>query len=96
MIIFSDLVEKELKKELPEEGVKNIFHIVPEKILKKAHANQDQLKEAIALSRKFKIPKSDALHAILARDNNATLITRDKHFYELHEEVEIKKPEDLL
>jgi len=37
------------------------------------------------------MPVKDALHAILARDNKAILVTRDKHFYDLADKVEIKK-----
>ena len=37
----------------------------------------------------------DALHAILARDNCALMITRDKHFDALVHLVEIAKPEDI-
>lgn len=62
----------------------------------KIETNENQAKEAFKLKIKLNIPFGDALHAILARDNKATLISRDKHFYELTKEVNIKKPEDLI
>jgi len=36
------------------------------------------------------------LHSILARDNQAVLITRDKHFLKLLDICIIKKPEELI
>lgn len=38
----------------------------------------------------------DTLHTILARDNKAIMVTRDKHFYKLKDVVCIKKPEELI
>lgn len=37
----------------------------------------------------------DVMHAILARDNCAVMITRDKHFDALVHFVEVAKPEDI-
>ncbi|MBN1376781.1 PIN domain-containing protein [Candidatus Woesearchaeota archaeon] len=51
---------------------------------------------SLKISRKINIPKNDVLHAILARDNNAILVTRDKHFYKLAEKIIVKKPEELI
>lgn len=96
LIIYSDLVEEELLTVFDEKEVKNIISIVPEQILVKIKTKPEQLKEAIKTGKELKIPVKDALHAILARDNNSTLISRDKHFYELAEQVTIKKPEDLI
>jgi hypothetical protein len=62
----------------------------------KVKISGEQLFEAKRDSKLFKIPTKDALHRILARDNKAILITRDKHFFDLRFEQEIKKPEDLI
>ena len=37
----------------------------------------------------------DILHAVLARDNKAVLVTRDFHFETLQDIVEIKAPEEI-
>jgi len=95
-IVYSDLVEEELLAHLSEKEVKEIISAIPEKILIRVNSTVKQLEEAIKLSKKLRIPTPDALHAIIARDNHATLITRDKHFYELANKVTIKKPEDLI
>jgi len=79
-----------------EEDIKKIISIVPKENLIKIKSSPEQLKEAIQISKKLKVPIKDALHVILAGDNNAIVVTRDKHFYELSEKVTIKKPEDLI
>ncbi len=96
LIIYSDLVEEELLKYFDDIRIKEIISIIPQQLLIKIETKTEQLEEAIKISKRLKIPVKDILHAILARDNDATLISRDKHFYELAKQVTIKKPEDLL
>jgi predicted nucleic acid-binding protein len=55
-----------------------------------------QMKEAKQISAERNLATNDVLHAILARDNNATLITRDAHFKELFDVVDSKAPEEAL
>src|SRR3989344_2870748 len=96
LIIYSDLIEEELNEGFSDEDVKKIISIVPKENLVKIESSSEQLKEAIQKAKKLDIPVKDALHAILARDNDAVMVTRDKHFYELSERLIIKKPEDLI
>lgn len=96
LIIYSDLVEEELHEGFSEEDIKKIISIVPKENLVKIESSSEQLKEAIQIAKKLRIPVKDTLHAILARDNDAIMVTRDKHFYELSGKVTIKKPEDLI
>ncbi len=48
------------------------------------------------ISAKRNIPKGDALHALIARDNNSILVTLDRHFQELRDITESKRPQDLI
>lgn len=96
IILYSGLVEEELGKDYSNEFIKEIFSIVPKQLLLKVNISDEQFIESIKISRKLKIPKKDALHAILAKDNKSILVTRDKHFYELKDEIEILKPEELI
>ncbi|MFA5141895.1 MAG: PIN domain-containing protein [Candidatus Woesearchaeota archaeon] len=96
LVLYSDLTIQELNKDLNHKKIKEALSIVPEQLLIKVNVLPIQFKEAISLSRKHKIPANDALHYILAKDNNAILVTRDKHFYELNDKMMIKKPEDLI
>jgi len=55
-----------------------------------------QIGRAKDLSLKRKVPLFDALHALIAQNNKATLITRDKHFKRMWDIIEIKTPEELI
>ena len=79
-----------------EEDLNKIISIIPIQLIVKLKSNREQGNEAIKLSKKYNIPAPNALHFVLARDNGAILITRDKHLLELPEEIDIKKPEDLI
>lgn len=95
-ILYSDLVIEELNKAYNEKEIKQIFDIIEEdNLLEKVEISKNQVKEALELKRKLQIPFGDALHAIIARDNDAILITRDEHFLKI-DFVNVKKPEDLI
>lgn len=46
-------------------------------------ATEKEIGKAKDLAQKRDVPKRDALHALIARDNNSTLITLDNHFRKL-------------
>lgn len=94
-ILYSDMVIEELEIRYGKEEMKRIFEIAG-RFLVKADISASQAKEAAILCKQRKVAFGDALHAILARDNNSVLITRDRHFMELVDIAEIKKPEDLV
>lgn len=94
IIIYSDTVEKELRSY--DKDPASVFSMVPAGSLFKAAISDEQLSEAGNLSREFNIPPDDCVHFILARDNDAVLVTRDKHFYSLTGKVDIRKPEELV
>ncbi|MFH1752142.1 MAG: PIN domain-containing protein [archaeon] len=80
-------------KDFPEliERIQSEFE---EQLLKVSFSN-DQLIEAEKIAKRRNLPKGDVLHAILARDNKAVLISRDKHFQELLDIVEVSFPEEV-
>lgn len=97
LFLYSDIVDEELKKEYGEDKIKDILDIINRiNLLEKVKIIDEQIKEASKLSKNYNIPFGDALHAILARDNNAVMITRDLHFNELRNIVTVKKPEELI
>jgi len=96
LFVISDVLIEELREPYTSEEIKNLFEIVPKKLSLKIEYSKKQLRRAFEIKNKFNIPFKDALHSILAKDNNAILITRDKHFYELIGEVDVRKPEDLI
>lgn len=96
IILYSDLHIKELRGlNYDIEQINQIFKIVKPDNLKRVHMSKEQNSEAVELSSRRNIPKGDALHAVLARDNNAIMITRDKDFNQLRHVAEIRKPEEL-
>ncbi|MBC8501468.1 MAG: type II toxin-antitoxin system VapC family toxin [Nanoarchaeota archaeon] len=94
-ILVSELVIKELGTEYSKGRIKDLFEINGVTILFIPTLQQQRF-EAIKLSQKRKVHASDALHAVLARDNKAILVSRDNHFLELLDIVDVKKPEDLI
>lgn len=94
-MLVSDLVITELKKYMDEEKVKAILKDFKDPIIRTI-SNDKQSKEAIKIAKTRKIPKGDALHAIIAKDNNAILVARDHHFEELTDITISYKPEDLI
>ena len=94
-IIISDLLifELEVRYTIPEiNGMLKPF----EKITEKIKSTTKQKLEAKKIAEERKLPYGDALHSIIARDNNLILITRDKHFKELTDISKYYKPEELI
>lgn len=67
-----------------------------ENIIQKIITTEEQRIEARKISEKRNIPPGDVLHAIIARDNNLILITRDNDFRQLMDISEYYKPEDII
>ncbi len=94
-LIMSGVILKELNVHFSREVVKQILDLFKEVILWVAYTEK-QVKEAERISEQRNVPGADALHAILARDNNAVMVTRDAHFEELKDIIIVYKPEDLI
>lgn len=96
-VLYSELVIKEMSIEYTLAKIEEIFRIIHDKgLLHKVEISDEQIIEAHKLSRQLGIPSNDCLHAILARDNDAIMVTRDAHFIKLSDIVEVKKPEELI
>lgn len=97
LILYSESVIEELKIKYSDEEIVKILNIINKRdSLVKVNICENQLREAAILCKQRSIAFGDALHAVLARDNKAVLITRDKHFLELLDIADVKKPEDLI
>ena len=55
-----------------------------------------QREEAKKIAKERDVPAGDALHAIVARDNDLILVTRDRHFRKLEDISKHYKPEELI
>ncbi|MFH1239628.1 MAG: PIN domain-containing protein [Candidatus Diapherotrites archaeon] len=58
-------------------------------------SSDTQVEEARKISKKFNIPKTDSLCAVLARDYGAIVVSRDKHFEKLNHITKSFLPEEL-
>ena len=95
IVIYSEMVIDELLRKYTLTGIDDIFRIA-EGSLEKTNMKKEQADEAAKLCKSLQIPFADCLHAILARDNDAILITRDKHFEQLRLITDARKPEELI
>ncbi len=96
-ILYSDLVLKELEKEIsPSEIEKRCFGIISRKDqLIKVKSTLKQMHEAKRISTKEKVPWADAMHAIIARDNKAVIVSRNFHFENLSKIASVYLPDEI-
>lgn len=66
------------------------------RLMERVDVSGKQREEAKKIAQEKGIPKGDVIHAILARDNNAILVSRDKHFQLLKDICKVVKPEEII
>ena len=94
-IVVSDFLLRELEVTYSLDKVRGMtLHF--EHLMEKVSLSKEQNEEAKKIAEKRKIPKGDAIHAILARDNKAILVSRDNHFQKLRDICEVMKPEEII
>lgn len=59
-------------------------------------SSEREIGKAKDLAAKRGIPRRDALHALIARDNNAILITYDNHFIKLNDIISFHNPREFI
>lgn len=92
-IIVSDVVLDELQSQnVPIKDVLGPF----EECIDRINTTDEQLKECRRIRAELEIPRGDILHAILSRDHNCLLVSRDNHFSLLNSIRRAYKPEELL
>ena len=93
--IYSDLHIKEFKNfGYNHNEVIEMLNFIKD-YLRKIHIFREEKEQAKKLASQNNVPKGDALHAILAKNNDAQLISRDNHFEKLRHITIVKKPEDI-
>ncbi len=96
-VLYSDLIVEELSIAYDQKAIKEILKIIEkEGLLEKVEMKKEQFQEAARLKKERKLPFADLLHAIIARDNGAIMVTRDVHFENFSDIVTMHKPEDLF
>ncbi|MBI5884507.1 PIN domain-containing protein [archaeon] len=96
-VFYSGWIEHELRLLLSRQQIDLMFsEFIKNGLLKKAAISNAQADEATRLAFSRKVPKGDALIAILARDNDAIIVSRDRHFELLNDLAGALKPEDII
>ena len=97
MILYSDMVTIELKQiGLSDHELLRIFGIAKPDHLRRVHMANAHMTQSKKIAKPLRIPWGDALHAMLAREHGAQLVSRDHDFEKLKHITTAKKPEDLL
>ncbi|MBU1204148.1 MAG: PIN domain-containing protein [Nanoarchaeota archaeon] len=92
ILVISELLIKELEKFYSIEEINGMLTPFQD-ILQKIKVTKKQLEQANEISRQRNLPPGDVLHAILSRENNLILVTRDKHFNQLQDITKHHNPQ---
>src|SRR3989344_6763374 len=83
-IFYSDAIVAELKKlDFSENEIKTILGIVEPCKIRRIHIFKEEMLRARKLSKQRRVPWRDAMHILLAKDNCAEFVSRDKDFERL-------------
>ena len=95
-IIYSEVVKDELiEQRYNLYEIDDLFQSL-KKILIFTEVTKKQFGIAKDIALKRDIPTRDALHALIARDNKAVLVTLDHHFKKILDITKPNKPQDLI
>ena len=97
IILFSHAIIIELKHlDYSLEEIRHIFRVISSENLRRVHISRETLNNAKKISAERNVPEGDVIHSILARDNYANLISRDKHFLKLKDVTKVFFPEEFI
>ncbi len=94
-ILYAEPVLFELKQRFLPDFLEDAFSSLADMIVE-VPFSQVQIDEAKTISTSRNLPFNDVLHAIIARDNGAIMVTRDKDFEALADIVESQMPEEII
>lgn len=95
-ILYSWVIMEELSLKYPRKEIDIcVAPIRDAKLLEEVEISGQNLAESKKLSIQRNVPRGDALHALAARENNAVIITRDRHFELLRDIAASSTPEEI-
>ena len=94
-MVISNLLITELEMNYSMEAINGMMKPF-EDIIEKIIATKEQRDEAKKIAGERGLPSGDVLHALLARDYQLILVTRDNHFKQLEDIHPHHKPENLI
>ncbi|MFH1511282.1 MAG: hypothetical protein ABIF10_06325 [Candidatus Woesearchaeota archaeon] len=92
-LVLTDFLQRELEVNYSVPEINCMFKMF-EKIT--LVSTSKQRSEAKTIAEERNVPPGDMLFAIVARDNDVKLVSRDRHFNCLKDIAEYSRPEDLL
>ncbi len=95
-IFFSNLVFEELSKYISEIEINNLIYNFSNIIILVNYSNKHILKAKNLIKEYNQLHFSDALHIVVAKENKCIVITRDNHFFNLNELIEVSNPEEII
>ncbi|MBS3176080.1 PIN domain-containing protein [Candidatus Woesearchaeota archaeon] len=97
VILYSDMIVEELTEGYgyPMYKIEPLFQLL-KRVLFYIDSTEEYIGKAKEIGGKRNIPHGDVLHALLARDYRAQLVSRDRDFEKLKDIVISKKPEELI
>ncbi len=98
-VLVCDLALREIEK-IAGISQEHIWGVILSELKKKQKVlvvwgNAELAIKAAKISAERNLPLNDCVFALIAKENNAIVVSRDKHFQYLHDIVETKKPEEL-
>lgn len=97
IIVYSDLIVAELKRlGYTKNEIDVLLAIAKPDNLRRVHIHKEQIDEARKVAKQRNVPEADALHAILCKDNETQLISRDWDYEKLKHITKAKLPEDFI
>lgn len=96
IIFVSDLVFIQLNNTGYSSEEINTWIQTITKIIIFIEASEKELRKAKDLSVKRQVPKGDAIHALIARNHKAVLVTYDQDFEKLNDIINSKTPRELV
>ncbi len=94
-IILSDFIFKELETNIKIDVSERMNAFKTINKLTVTDVTKQIFFDAKKLAKERSIPISDAVHALMARQEGAILVSRDKHFKEVEDLIEVRLPEEL-
>jgi len=95
-IVLSDIVAEELVKYgYTDYHLPDLLKAL-QKIILYEKAGEKHSRRALDLARRRNLSRLDALHALLAKETKAVVVSRDTHFKQLNDIARCKKPEELI
>ncbi|MBU1975722.1 MAG: PIN domain-containing protein [Nanoarchaeota archaeon] len=97
IVVYSEMVVIELSNLCySQEQIHMILTIAKPDHIKRVQVTKAEYRESKHIAKQRGIPAGDAIHAIIARDTESLLVSRDSDFQKLKDIARVALPEELI